>query len=99
MSIGQSISRLRRLGDLSQTALAEMIGKSNSTVNHYEKGVNAPPLKVLEVMAVAFTKAIGQTIRPEDIVSNGTTQQAVASGMLAAIESKLDELLKGLSGG
>ena len=85
MSVGENIARLRRLANLTQTDFATKIKKSKATVNHYEKGINNPPIPVLKVMGEVFTKEIGETVLPADIVSEGTAKQSVALGVRAGL--------------
>ena len=72
MPIGENISKLRRMADMTQTELAIQLGKSKATVNHYEKGRTIPPLVVRERMAKIFQ------IQLEDIIREGASSESVS---------------------
>lgn len=109
MSIGRAIAKYRKLSDLTQKDLAELIGKSKPTVNHYENAVNTPPLNVINKMAEVFTQKLGTTVKAEDIISESVVPGAVQDVIegskksmsmesfiverLVSIEAKLDQLL------
>lgn len=56
--IGESIVRMRKIHNISQAQLAEIIGKSQSTVCAYESGEVLPPIDVLFIIASAFDSDI-----------------------------------------
>lgn len=107
--LGKSIAMYRKLCDLTQSELAELIDKSKPTINHYENGVNTPPLPVLTRLANIFSEKLHTTVTVQDIITKGVVPSVVNDVMgnvrkstsidgfivdkLSSIESKIDQLL------
>jgi len=70
--VGDNISDFRRLCRLNQTELAKKVEKSKATINHWEKGINNPPIPVVGKVAQVFSKILGTPIGVEDLVSERT---------------------------
>lgn len=49
--IGKRIARLRKLKDMTQLQLAELLFVSDKTISKWERGVGAPDISVLQNLA------------------------------------------------
>ena len=69
--LGKRMATFRAMRNMTQGQLAEMLKKSRTTVNQYEKGNIAPPLSVIDEIAGALevdpvALAYGRAVRPSD---------------------------------
>ena len=70
MNVGTSIRELRERAGLTQTALADILGKAQSSVACWERGRSKPRLDDLPAVAAALGCGI------EDIVKGGAQNVA-----------------------
>lgn len=75
--IGESIIRLRKMHNMSQLQLAEVLGKSQSAICAYESGEVIPPFDVLLMIAEALDN------EPEDMM--GLKSKTLSTADLNAI--------------
>ena len=54
MSVGENIRRYRKLRGMTQAQLAEAIGLTEGAVRHYESGIRAVKLEMIESIAEAL---------------------------------------------
>lgn len=77
--LGKRMATFRSMRNMTQGQLAEMLKKSRTTVNQYEKGNIAPPLSVIDEIAGALevdpvALAYGRAVQPPDA---GETYRAI----------------------
>lgn len=66
MCIAVNIQQARKAAGLTQTQLAEKIGKGFSTVQKYEMGLASPPVEVLQKIASALGVSLADLVRPDE---------------------------------
>lgn len=63
MNFGKNLRKLRKLKRVSQQKIAEIIGVSQRTISHYEKGESEPSLlclcKIAECLKVSTDELLG----------------------------------------
>ena len=67
--LGQRIKTLRKKRDLSQKALAAIIGVSLSVLNRYESGIHAPAVEVLVLLGKHLETTLDFLIAGEESTS------------------------------
>lgn len=72
-TIGQNIKQYRK-GKMTQQELADKIGKTESSIRKYEKGIVTIPLNVLEQIASALDVSVSD-LMVLDLVKIDTTQK------------------------
>ncbi len=77
MTIGESITRLRKEEGLSGIALAELLGVSGACITMYENGKRTPNIKMLQRIAKVCNRTFNLKIHPEDMDSIFTFRESV----------------------
>lgn len=72
--VGLRIKRLREENNLNQTELGKMIGKTQATVNKYEKGEVTIPSDILFLISKALNTSTNYILCGEEPVTDETTQ-------------------------
>lgn len=94
MSIGENIRIKREANQVSQKALAEVLGIAENTVASWEKGKNVPPSDKVVVMAKFFHCSTDEILLEE-------SERDIAPEMLALLRrfNELDEEMKPMARG
>lgn len=66
MCVAVNIQRARKAAGLTQSQLAEKIGKGFSTVQKYELGLSNPPVEVLRKIAEALGVPLASLVSPKE---------------------------------
>lgn len=90
--IGQNIKKYRRKRSMSQQKLANIIGKTESSIRKYEKGLVTIPLNVLEKIASALNTYPYELIGPEYYDKKYPADLAENLRSLKAITYYLEEM-------
>ncbi len=77
MTIGESITRLRKEEGLSGIALAELLGVSGACITRYEKDQLVPPVKRLKQIAKVCNRTFNLKIHPETMHSIFTFRESI----------------------
>ncbi|MDE6047894.1 MAG: helix-turn-helix domain-containing protein, partial [Anaeroplasmataceae bacterium] len=67
LKMGNFLTELRKEKDLSQTALAEIIGVTFQAVSKWERGEAIPDISILEKLASFYSVSIDEIIKGEAI--------------------------------
>ena len=77
--IGENIKSLRKLKDITQEQLAEMLNVSCQSVSRWELGVCYPDMELLPVMAQIFETTVDKLLGVDDITESKKVDEYLLS--------------------
>lgn len=83
--IGENIRKIREMHKMTQAQFAEVIGKSQSTVYAYERGIIIPPFDVLVMISSMFKVSLGMIMGLESSSTSPASLQEIYNIYLNSI--------------
>lgn len=91
--IGENIKSLRKLKDITQEQLAEMLNVSCQSVSRWELGVCYPDMELLPVMAQIFETTVDKLLGVDDITESKKVDEYLSRFQQAISKGKIDECI------
>lgn len=91
MAIGQKIKELRKNNKITQQELAEKIGRTESSIRKYEKGIVEIPLNVLSQIADALNVNVSALIPEAPKIQLVPNQEKIVKNLLTISERTIKE--------
>lgn len=93
LAVGENIKFIRKSKDLSQEALAEMLGVSCQSVSRWETGACYPDIELLPVIAEIFGISVDKLLGVDDIVEKKKVNEYLERFQIAISQGKIDECI------
>jgi transcriptional regulator with XRE-family HTH domain len=86
--VSKTLEVLRRRAGLSQTELAELVGRSQPEISNYERGLEIPVDTAFDLFHILFERLEGQDCQP-----SGVLKELVPSDLSRPWETVVSEFL------
>lgn len=89
LKIGENIKSLRKSKDITQEALAEMLGVSCQSVSRWESGVCYPDMELMPVIAKIFDSSVDSLLGVDDITEKEDVDRYLERFQYAISQGKI----------